>query len=221
MNAANASTQSTEAGTEKVHAQTPQHAFGKDRALCYDGRSAPMTIPRPTAAPGTVLALLDAAVAHVPERRAVADEHETLTWSALAARVAAGRDALRAAGIGPGAHVAIVLPSSVAFVESLLAVLATGAAAFPAPATARIGELRRLVEGTAIDAIVAPAGDDRAIAPLRIAARPGGLAVIDPPARSANAPQTREPRPDDVALVASTSGTLSRPHVVTRTHANL
>lgn len=208
-------------GMWKVHAQTPQHAFGKPGALCYDARSAPMTTPRSIADPGTIPALLDATVARDGDRRAVADEHETLAWSDLATRVATSAALLREIGVGGGSCVAIALPTSVAFVESFLAVLATGAAAFPVPATARIGELRRLFADTRIDAAIAPADDERVIAPIRIAARRGGLDVVAAPQqRSAGAAESG-PASDDVALVASTSGTLARPHLVTRTHANL
>lgn len=221
MVAANASTWSTVPGTWKVHAQTLQHGFGKPGALCYDARSAPMTTPQSIVDSGTIPALLAAAVARGAERRAVADEHETLTWSDLATRVATSAALLREIGIGGGACVAIALPTSVAFVESFLAVAATGAAAFPVPAAARIGELRRLFGGARIDAAITPAGDERAIAPIRVAAGPGGLDVVAAPQKSSIRSATSAPASDDVALVAATSGTLARPHRATRTHANL
>lgn len=180
-----------------------------------------MTTPRSTAAPGTVPALLAAAVAGGANRRAVADEHETLTWSDLATRVATSAALLGETGLGRGTRVAIALPTSVAFVESFLAVLATGAAAFPVPATARLGELRRLFGDVRIDAAIAPSGDERAIAPIRVAARLGGLEVVAAPTERGSVSVASVPASDDVALVASTSGTLARPHLVTRTHANL
>src|SRR5262245_111978 len=103
-----------------------------------------MTSAQPNADPGTVLELLDAAVAQVPTRRAVADETDALDYRALAARVTAAADVLRNAGVEPGERVAIALPNCIAFVESFLGVLAAGASAFPVPATARTGELRRV-----------------------------------------------------------------------------
>lgn len=105
--------------------------------MCYEPASASMTTARPTAGPGTVLSLLDAAAARVPTRRAVVDEHGALDYRSLAARVAAAAAALRSAGIGRSDRVAIALPNGVAFVESFLGVLAAGATAFPVPAAAR------------------------------------------------------------------------------------
>ena len=70
--------------------------------MCYEPASASMTTARPTAGPGTVLSLLDAAAARVPTRaRRRRRARRRSTTDRLAARVAAAADALRSAGIRP------------------------------------------------------------------------------------------------------------------------
>ncbi len=179
-----------------------------------------MSTARPTATAGTVLSLLDAAAAAGPARRAVADEHRTLDYRTLAVRVAATAAVLRDVGIGRGDRVAIVLPSSVAFVEAFFGVLAAGAAAMPLPGGARSAELRRTFAETPVAAAIVAADDDRTLAPIQLAAGLDGITVGRAPA-GARARAVVPPAPDDAALVAFSSGTTARPHVVTRSHANL
>jgi len=183
-----------------------------------------MTHSRLTAAAaGTVLTLLDEAVARVPTRRAVADELRTLDYRTLQQRVAAAADRLRADGLGRGDRVALALPSSVAFVESFLAILATGAAAMPVPSTARAGELRALFAAAGVRALVTAVEDHRNVAAITFSGDTDGLTRIAGAAASGQqrtAARTA-PAPDDVALIATSSGTTARPHLVARTHANL
>ena len=179
-----------------------------------------MSTARPTTA-GTVLALLDAAAAREPARRAVADEHVTIDYGTLAERVAATATALRGVGIGRGDRVAIVLPNSVAFVDAWLGVLASGAAALPLPAGARTAELRRLLAETNAAAIVTGSDDDRALAPIRLAVDARGVHVATASSGRTSRTIAGGPVPDDPALVAFSSGTTARPHVVARSHANL
>jgi long-chain acyl-CoA synthetase len=180
-----------------------------------------MTTARPTAGPCTVLSLLDAAAARVPARRAVVDEHGELDYRSLAARVAVAADALRNAGIGRSDRVALALPNGIAFVESLLGVLAAGATAFPVPASARPGELRRLFADTPVAALIGHADHDRRLAPILLTAGARGLAVAHRAPHGPSTAPVAAPDPDDAALVAPSSGTLGRPHLVVRTHANL
>ena len=190
--------------------------------VCYEPASASMTNPRLTAAPaGTVLALLDQATARVPTRRAVADEHLTLDYRTLHARVATAAEQLRTAGIGRGDRVAIVLPNSVAFVEAFLGVLAAGAAAMPVPASARTSELRRLFAEARMSGCITSPDDDRTLAPITLTAGAAGLGLTRS-AREGQSPRsTTAVTPADVALIASSSGTMARPHLVARTHENL
>ncbi|MEO6029019.1 MAG: AMP-binding protein [Candidatus Binatia bacterium] len=175
------------------------------------------------AAAGTVLTLLDDAVARVPTRRAVADELRTLDYRTLQRRVAAAAECLRAEGLGRGDRIALELPSSVAFVESFLAILATGAAAMPVPSTARAGELRALFAEADVRALVTAVDDHRHVAALTFSADADGLRRVAGGSASAHqrTADRTPPAPDDVALIATSSGTTARPHLVSRTHANL
>lgn len=168
-----------------------------------------------------MLALLDDAALREPARRAVSDEHVTIDYATLARRVAATAEVLRGVGIGRGDRVAIVLPNSVAFVDAFLGVLASGAAALPLPASARGAELRRLLDETSAAAIVTAPDDDRMRAPIHLAADTCGIAVVAAPKGAPKSPTTSVPSPEDAALVAFSSGTTARPHLVTRSHANL
>lgn len=179
-----------------------------------------MGIARPTAG-GTVLALLEDAVAGGATRRAVADEHVTLDYGTLAARVAVTADSLRGAGIGRGDRVAIVVPNSVAFVDAFLGVLASGAAALPLPAGARGAELRRLLAEANAAAIVTAPDDDRVRVPIHLAADAQGVRVTAAPSGTTRRAAATLPVSEDAALVAFSSGTTARPHLVTRSHANL
>lgn len=179
-----------------------------------------MSTARPIAA-GTVLALLESAAAQAPTRRAVADEQVTVDYATLAGRVAATADALRGVGIGRGDRVAIALPNSVAFVDAFLGVLASGAAALPLPASARGAELRRLLAETNGAALVTAPDDDRVRAPIHLAADGRGVAVVAAPNATTKRASSVPPAPEDAALVAFSSGTTARPHLVTRSHANL
>ncbi len=171
----------------------------------------------------TVIALLDAAATHVPSRPAVADEHATLDYAALRVRAAAAAEQLRAAGIGPGDRVGIVLPNSIAFVESLLGVWLCGAAAFPVPAGAQAAELRRLLAATPVAAAITAPGAEATAARVHLVADSHGLgrAAVASSRRRSVAGNPTAPAPHDAAVVAMSSGTVAAPHLVTRTHENL
>jgi long-chain acyl-CoA synthetase len=177
-----------------------------------------VTTPRPT---GTVLALLDDAAARLPTHRAVADEHRTLDYRTLQARVAAAAESLRGAGIGRGDRVGITLPSSVAFVEAFLGVLATGAAAMPVPVATRASERRHLFDEANVATQITVPEDDRPVAPTVFRADVAGLGHAHSARATVPRPSPMPPAPSDVALLATSSGTTARPHLVARTHENL
>ena len=135
----------------------------------------------------------------------------------------AGAAALLAdAGIGRGDRVALWLANSVGFVESFLGVLACGAAALPLAAAVRPAEVRRILGETPVQALIASPDTLSALTlpgVLPLAHGPRGLSIEAPGRAPRRAP--RPPEPADPALVAYSSGTLARPHVVVRTHENL
>jgi long-chain acyl-CoA synthetase len=170
----------------------------------------------------TVVALLDAAAERAPGRRAVADEHTTVDYATLRRRAGAVAERLRSAGVGPGDRVGIVLPNSVAFVESLLGVWLSGAAAFPAPAGARPGELQRTFAAAPVAALISRPGDDAPEVPLHLVADAHGVRSSTHARSQRGTPRPPVvPAPHDVALLAASSGTVAAPHLVARTHANL
>jgi len=178
--------------------------------------------------PRTVPALLASAAARAPEHPAVDDGQTALSMGELAARVAGTATLLAETGIGRGDRVALWLPNSVEFVESFLGVLACGAAALPLAAAARPAEVRRILGETPVQALVAPPDALRTlvlpgVSPL--ASGPRGLDIAAAPRTQRDALLSRRtpppPEPADAALVAYSSGTLARPHVVVRTHENL
>jgi long-chain acyl-CoA synthetase len=176
-----------------------------------------------TAAAGsrTPLALLADAAARFPDRPAVADERGACSFAELARRVRDDAAILADAGVGRGDRVALVLPNSRAFVTTFLAALDCGAAVFPLNVAARPAEMRRVLAATPVAAVVAM--DESAamhVAPESacLTARDEGLAV----ARRRQAAGTPAPPvPTDAALVAYSSGTVARPHLVVRSHENL
>jgi long-chain acyl-CoA synthetase len=171
----------------------------------------------------TVPDLLRRAADRHGERPAVGDAHATLSFAELAAEVRRTAAVLLDAGVRRGDRVAIVIPNSTAFVTTVLAVLETGAAAFPINAAARPPEVRRLLAETPVaalaaidDAMLALAGSGVAVLALDDS-RPVVRASRTPAAASA----ATAAEPSDAALVAYSSGTVARPHLVVRTHANL
>lgn len=181
-----------------------------------------MTTPRLTAAAaGTVLALLDDAAARVPTQRAIADEHVTLDYRTLRARVGTAAERLRAAGIGHGDRVAIALPNSVAFVEAFLGVLAAGAATMPVPASARTSERRRLLGEADVAALITLPNDDRVLARIMLTAGAAGLTPTRTVDETRPRPAPPTATPSDVALISASSGTTAEPHLIARTHENL
>jgi long-chain acyl-CoA synthetase len=165
-----------------------------------------MTTPR---SHRTVLAWLDHAASHIPSRLAVSDETRSLDWAGLHRRVADAAGRLRDAGIGAGDRVAIQLPNSIAFVEALLAL--------PVPPSLPANELRRLVAEADVVAAISPTGELPLALDRQLASDADGLRVTRAGARPSGARASG----DDVALVAFSSGTVTRPHLVARTHENL
>jgi long-chain acyl-CoA synthetase len=170
----------------------------------------------------TVCALLARAASDAAARVAVVDERHALAWGELAARAERIAHALADAGVAPGDRVALWMPNSVELVAALLGALAGGAAVLPIGSAARPAEVRRLLQETPVAAIVAPPGAARALALPEVAALAADGAGLTLEQRGPRRPAApRPPGPQDAALLAYSSGTLGRPHLVVRSHANL
>jgi len=156
------------------------------------------------------------------DRPALSDDRETLTFLELGAGTDRAASSLRNAGVGPGGRVAIVLPNSCTFVQVALAVLRCGASVFPINPGAQPRELVRLLGETPVVAMVGAEALVRAHAPTGtagLAPTETGLTILRD--RPGPAPIARATRPLDAALTAYSSGTVTRPHLVTRTQENL
>ncbi|GAA0401948.1 hypothetical protein GCM10010357_23800 [Streptomyces luteireticuli] len=162
-----------------------------------------------------------AAARRTPDATAVVEEtggrrsyRELGSW---AAGTAAG---LRAAGVGPGATVAVRLPRSARLVAALLAVFETGAAAVVLDPRTPAGRLAAIEADAGCAAVLVPAeapgGPGGGPVPVPVPASPGGT---DPGAMLAAAGPDGEL--DRVACVFYTSGSTGRPKGVQVTHRNL
>lgn len=169
----------------------------------------------------TVSALLAAVAARAANRTLVEDEHITLTGGELAARVSEAAARLADAGVGAGDRVALWLGNSVGFLEAFLGVLACGAETLVLAPVAPAAEVRRALAEGGAHALIGPERVG-AVAPADIAAlasTPAGLTIARATALRGAAP--RPAAATDAAVIAYSSGSTCRPHLVVRTHENL
>ncbi|MEU3604649.1 amino acid adenylation domain-containing protein [Streptomyces sp. NPDC035033] len=174
-----------------------------------------------TGAPLPVHRAVATAALREPDRPAVVEEGGR-SWSYSEISFWAGELAasLRAAGVGPGAAVALRLPRSARLVVSLLAVFEAGAAAVVLDPRTPTERLAAIEADAGCVAVLVPAGE---------ATRPGGPRPVTVPASPAAAPDATgaldpavpDGELDRVACVFYTSGSTGRPKGVQVTHRNL
>lgn len=167
-----------------------------------------------------------------PDHAAVVEGDRTLTYGQLHERVDAATAALQGLGVVPGTRVALVLGTSITFVEAYAAVLRAGAAFVPLLPGLAPDELRHaLVDAGATVAVVGP---ERAaeVAALRgdlpdlehLVVLGGGIeGAHDYEALLAGAgePELVTRDADDLAALVYTSGTTGRPRGAVLTRGNL
>jgi acyl-CoA synthetase (AMP-forming)/AMP-acid ligase II len=187
----------------------------------------PTTITTERSQPATLSEFLLAAKSThaaliVPEDEAV------LTFGSLRRRVASVAVRLEAAHVRRGDRVAIVLPNGPEYLEALLAVMVSGAAAAPLNPSYKTSEFESYLDDIAPSAIILPvagaesarAALNAAVATVEIAVRtPGGNPGVELSDSKLDGLCVAEP--DDVALLLHTSGTTSRPKLVTLLHRNI
>ncbi len=165
----------------------------------------------------TVPALAAAAGDRVPGRIAVTVDGEPVTHAELG-RAAGQVAAWLATRIRPGDRVLLAAGTSLGFVRCYLGALRAGAVVVPANPGCTTAELAHLVADCG--AVLAFADREPA---RRLAGLGSGLVTADARElpRQAGPPPGIAARPDEVALLAYTSGTTGRPKGVPLTHRQL
>ena len=196
--------------------------LGRD-VLCYADRPADLT------------AILARAVERAPDREAVVDGTDRLTWRELQGRVRKLAAGLARLGVRPGDRVATLLPNGAPFCLAVFAALELGALAVPLSTKLRRAELRFLLGDAAPRVLlVDPAFYDE-VGPLRAELpfmryvlaggdrAPDTVSLDDLLTETARAdvarPETIDA--DAPALLLYTSGTTGRPKGAVLTHGNV
>ncbi|MCU0681568.1 MAG: amino acid adenylation domain-containing protein [Polyangiaceae bacterium] len=163
--------------------------------------------------PATADALVAARAARAPGAVAIIDGDRTVRYDELERRATAAAQRLRAAGVGPGARVAIYLPRSAEFVVAILGVLKTGAAYVPLDVAYPPERLQLIVDDARPSALVTEPGLLPPLAGPPVVSLGASLGEGDaaPPASSPNA----------LAYVIYTSGSTGKPKGVLIDHRAL
>lgn len=155
-----------------------------------------------------------------------------VSYAELATRARRLAAALQAVGLRQGDRVALILPDSVEFIETIFGCMAAGIIAVPMYPPANLAQLQVWLSGCGHTLrqsscrLVITDGQVRPLLGTLLRATPSlrGVETL-PTLRAAVAPDAtpRTPRitPDDVAFLQYTSGSTSRPKGVTLTHGNL
>ncbi len=117
-----------------------------------------------------------------PDKPALIDEQQTLTWGELDRRVNAVANGLRAMGVGRGDSVAILLENCVEYLEMLYGIWAAGAVTVPLNLAVTDDGLLRMLEDASVRVLFcSPAQQGRLAARLGKVASllPGGVIVHD------------------------------------------
>lgn len=164
---------------------------------------------------GTVLDEWHARVREQPDHPAMVFAEEARDYAQLDRAASALAARMEAAGIEIGDRVAICLETGPAVIESILAVLKTGAAYVPLDPSLPLRRLKSMVEDSGARLVIAHSSQQIALeevgTPLLCVDRQGSVQAADKAAVMI----------DDLAYVLFTSGSTGRPKGVAVTHANL
>jgi long-chain acyl-CoA synthetase len=167
-----------------------------------------------------------------PDHPALIAGDRSLTYGQLHDRVDAATGALQALGVGPGDRIALVLGTTIPFVEAYAAVLRAGAAFVPLLPGLAPDELRHALADAG--ASIAVVGPERAadIAGLRdqlpelehlivVGTQVEGALDYETLLAEADEPELITRDPEDLAALVYTSGTTGRPRGAILTRGNL
>lgn len=181
--------------------------------------------------------LLPATAAAAPDRIAVVDREQSVSYAQLSQLVDGAASGLTALGIRRGDRVAVLMPKRVEKVAALLAVLKAGAIAVPVNALLKAPQVAHILRDSGAAALITAAArvpdllaELGVLAALRAivavedpATEPvGGLAVMPWRELVANrGPIAGRPAPNDAAMIFYTSGSTGKPKGVVVSHRNL
>lgn len=154
----------------------------------------------------------------------VASTDATMTFAELDADVDRIAAALQARGLSKGDRVALALPNTAEFVISYFAVLRAGGVVIPFNVMLTAPEMRRILADA--QARFAIAADPYLEAVRAAAAHEGDVEIIsvaawDSLGQTGSRPDEPSTEPDDLAILAYTSGTTGEPKGAMLTHGNL
>ena len=145
-------------------------------------------------------------------------------WSQVEARAAASAGRLFEAGVRPGDHVAIILPTDVHFADAFFGCTLLGAVPVPLYPPVRLGRIDAYVERTAsmlraVDAkLLITQTRIRAMLGKVLASAPLDKGVIEAETLTHGAPYRALGREDDLCMIQFSSGTTVAPKPVGLTH---
>ncbi|NGN64735.1 long-chain fatty acid--CoA ligase [Streptomyces sp. A7024] len=161
--------------------------------------------------------LQDSATRH-PDRTAVVEDGDRISYRELWQEVLGFAAELRARGVRPGDRVAVLLPNTADFPRAYYAVLVAGGTVVPVHALLVADEVAYVLRHSGCAAVVS-GGPLRPVAEEAAAAV--GIDVLDVRTDRAPLPLPEPRRPDDIAAILYTSGTTGRPKGAQLTHLNL
>lgn len=162
----------------------------------------------------TLHAAFEAQVARSPEATALVFEDETLSYAALNARADGLAARLRAAGVGPGHHVALCVARGPQLLIGALAILKAGGAYVPLDPQYPADRLAHYLSDSEARVIVTEAA-------LCDTIPPSEAAVVLWDEAGPGAPVDGGAGPDDLAYVIYTSGSTGTPKAVMVSHRNV
>ena len=179
--------------------------------------------------PTTVTALIEAQAAQRPESPyfIATETGRGLTYGQLLAssrRIAAY---LERQGLGPGAHISLVMPNGLATLRILLGAMYGGYCVNPVNLLSSPDQMRHVLDHSdCVLVFVSPDWSEKVCALAAKIERPIRIVEVDPDAEALpdegdGAPERRPPGREDLALLMYTSGTTGTPKGVMLTHANL
>jgi benzoate-CoA ligase len=159
-----------------------------------------------------------------PDHPALASAEETLSYGALASRVAQFADGLRESGVRPGDRVAMLMLDTPDIVALHQAAMAAGAVAVAVSSRAAVDELSQILaivrpSAFVIDAEFAEVAASAAAPGLTIMRRDRELAAWKQKPAAELVPVPRAP--NDPAFWVMTSGTTGQPKAVEHRHGNV